>query len=90
MAEDAFVDILRKMLYISMMLSLPVLGAALVVGLMVGLLQAVTSIQEQTLAFVPKLFAIVLVFVILAPWMLRVITEYGSELFSGLPRYGAL
>jgi flagellar biosynthetic protein FliQ len=54
------------------------------------LLQAVTSIQEQTLAFVPKLFAIVLVFVIMAPWMLRMLTEYSVELFSGLPRYGAL
>ena len=90
MPDDAFVDILRKMLYVSMMLSLPVLAAALIVGLMIGLLQAVTSIQEQTLAFVPKLFAIVLVFVIMAPWMLRMLTEYSVELFSGLPRYGAL
>jgi flagellar biosynthetic protein FliQ len=90
MPDDAFVDVLRKMLYVSMLLSLPVLGAALVVGLVVGLLQAVTSIQEQTLAFVPKLFAIVLVFVLLAPWMMRVITDYGVELFSGLPRFGAL
>ncbi len=90
MVDDAFVEVLRKMLYISMMLSLPVLAAALVVGLAIGLLQAVTSIQEQTLAFVPKLLAIVLVFVLLAPWMMRLITDYGVELFAALPRYGAL
>jgi flagellar biosynthetic protein FliQ len=90
MLDDAFVEVLRKMLYISMMLSLPVLAAALVVGLVIGLLQAVTSIQEQTLAFVPKLLAIILIFVLLAPWMMRLITDYGVELFSALPRYGAL
>ena len=90
MVDDAFVEVLRKMLYVSMMLSLPVLAAALVVGLAIGLLQAVTSIQEQTLAFVPKLLTIVLIFVLMAPWMMRLITDYGVELFAALPRYGAL
>ena len=90
MPDDAFVEVLRHMLYLSMVLSLPVLGAALVVGMVIGLLQAVSSIQEQTLAFVPKLLAIVLVFVLLGPWMMRTIVEYSGELFANLPKYGAL
>ena len=52
MADDIFMEALRKMLYLSTLLSLPVLGAALIVGFIIGLLQAVTSIQEQTLSFV--------------------------------------
>ena len=90
MPDDVFLEVLRRMLWLSVLLSLPVLGAALVVGLVVGLLQAITSIQEQTLAFVPKLLAIVAVFVVAGPWMLRLIVSYTAELFAGLPRYGAL
>ena len=90
MADDVFLETLRQMLYVSIVLSLPVLGAALVVGLVVGLMQAVTSIQEQTLSFVPKLFAIVAVLVVAGPWMLRTLSEYGAQIFGGLPRFGAL
>jgi flagellar biosynthetic protein FliQ len=90
MADDAFLEVLRQMLWLSTLLALPVLGAALVVGLVVGLLQAITSIQEQTLAFVPKLLAIVVILVVAGPWMLRLLVGYTAELFAGLPRYGAL
>lgn len=90
MPEDIFIEALRKMLYVSIELSLPVLGAALVVGLIVGILQAITSIQEQTLAFVPKLLAIIMVFVIAGPWMLRLIMDYSAELFASLPHFGTL
>jgi flagellar biosynthesis protein FliQ len=90
MADDIFMEALRKMLYLSTLLSLPVLGAALIVGLIIGLLQAITSIQEQTLSFVPKLFAIVATFVIFGPWMLRLMMTYTAEIIAGLPRFGAL
>lgn len=90
MADDVFMEALRKMLYLSTLLSLPVLGAALIVGLVIGLLQAITSIQEQTLSFVPKLLAIVVTFVVFGPWMLRLLNQYTAEIFAGLPMYGAL
>lgn len=90
MADDVFMEALRKMLYLSTLLSLPVLGAALIVGLIIGLLQAITSIQEQTLSFVPKLLAIVVTFVVFGPWMLRLLNQYTAEIFAGLPMYGAL
>jgi flagellar biosynthesis protein FliQ len=90
MADDIFMEALRKMLYLSTLLSLPILGAALIVGFIIGLLQAVTSIQEQTLSFVPKLIAIVLTFVFFGPWMLRILVTYTSDIILGLPKYGAL
>jgi flagellar biosynthetic protein FliQ len=90
MADDIFMEALRKMLYLSTVLSLPVLGTALVVGLVIGLLQAITSIQEQTLSFVPKLIAIVVTFVVVGPWMMRLLVQYTGEVIAGLPKYGAL
>ena len=90
MPDDVIVEVLRDMLYISLMLSMPVLGKAMVVGMVVGLLQAVTSIQEQTLAFVPKLVAIIAVFALLGHWMIRLLVGYTSELLGSLARYGAL
>jgi flagellar biosynthesis protein FliQ len=62
MDEFVFYDTLRQGLWIAVMMSMPILAAALVVGLAIGLFQALTSIQEQTLTFVPKLASILLVF----------------------------
>ena len=63
----------------------PILLVSLVVGLIVSLLQSVTSIQEQTLSFVPKLIAIALVLVIAAPWMLRQLMQFTVTYISRLP-----
>ncbi len=90
MPDDVFMEALRKMLYLSTILSIPVLATALIVGLVIGLLQAITSIQEQTLSFVPKLLAIVATFVLVGPWMLRLLVEYTGEIILGLPKFGAL
>lgn len=68
-----------------LMVSAPVLGAALVVGLLVSLFQAVTQIHEATLAFVPKLIAVVAVFAIAGPWMLTMLVEYIRRMFEAIP-----
>lgn len=78
-------DLARNALEVSVMLAGPLLGAALVVGLFVSIFQAVTSIQEQTLSFVPKLFAVGGVFLLLLSWMLQVMMQYTTELFRALP-----
>ena len=62
MTEPVLLDILRQALWLALVISLPVLGVALVVGLAIGLLQALTSVQEMTLTFVPKLAAMLVVF----------------------------
>lgn len=87
---DTVIDLLRGMLWISIILSAPVLLTALVVGLVIGLLQAVTSIQEQTLTFVPKIAALALVLALIGGWMLERLVAYTVELFSALPQYGAM
>ena len=88
--ESAVVDLLRQMLWMSILLSAPVLLTALVVGLVIGLLQAVTSIQEQTLSFVPKIAAIGIVLALVGGWMIEKLVVYTAELLSGLPQYGAM
>ncbi len=62
MSEIAFFDILRQGLWIAVAMSAPMLGVALVAGIVVGLFQALTSVQEMTLTFVPKVLAMLLVF----------------------------
>ena len=78
-------DLARNALTMSLMLAAPLLGVALVVGLLISILQAVTSIQEQTLSFVPKLFAVGGVFLFLLSWMLQSMMMYTTELFRSLP-----
>jgi len=90
MPVDALIETLRQMLWVSILLSLPPLAVALVVGVTVGLLQAVTSIQEQTLSFIPKLLGMVLVLVLLGSWMTQLLVNYSAGIFGGIARYGAL
>jgi len=78
-------DLARNALVLVLMLAGPLLLVALLVGLLVSVVQAVTSIQEQTLAFVPKLFAVGLTFLILLSWMLQQMMKYTTELFRALP-----
>ena len=79
------VDLARDALVMALSLAGPLLGVALVVGLSVSVLQAVTSIQEQTLSFVPKLFAVAATFLLLLSWMLQNMVRYTTELFRSLP-----
>jgi flagellar biosynthetic protein FliQ len=68
-----------------LMVSAPVLGVILVIGLLVSLFQAVTQIQEATLAFVPKLVAAVAVFAWAGPWMLNILVEYIRRTIESIP-----
>lgn len=79
------VELARDALVVSLTLAGPLLAVALVVGLIVSVFQAVTSIQEQTLSFVPKLFAVGGLFLLLFSWMLQVMMQYATELFRSLP-----
>ena len=75
----------QEALLMLVMVASPVLGAALVVGLLVSLFQAVTQIHEATLAFVPKLIAVVAVFAIAGPWMLNMLVEYIRRILEAIP-----
>jgi len=78
-------DLARNALTMALALAGPLLAVALAVGLAVSVVQAVTSIQEQTLSFVPKLFAVGAVFLALLSWMLQTMMKYTTELFRSLP-----
>lgn len=75
----------QEALLMLLMVSAPVLGIVLVVGLVVSLFQAVTQINEQTLAFVPKLVAAMAVFAIAGPWMLNMLVEYIRRTIEAIP-----
>ena len=79
MHEIIFFDTLREGLWSAVLISTPILCAALVVGLLIGLLQALTSIQEMTLTFVPKLLAMVLVFWISMDFMTQTLVDFFSS-----------
>jgi flagellar biosynthetic protein FliQ len=79
------IEILRSLITTSMIAVAPILGASLIVGLLVSLFQSVTSIQEQTLTFVPKLVTVGLVLIIAAPWLLRIIMQFTASFLSRLP-----
>jgi len=68
-----------------LLLSTPVLAVSMVVGLIISIFQATTSIQEQTISFVPKLFAIMIVLVFLGPWMMGTLADYTVALFKQIP-----
>jgi flagellar biosynthetic protein FliQ len=75
----------QEALLLLLMVSAPVLGVVLVVGLVVSLFQAITQINEQTLAFVPKLVAAMAVFAISGPWMLNMLVEYIRRTIEAIP-----
>jgi flagellar biosynthesis protein FliQ len=75
----------QEALLMLLMVSAPVLATALIVGLLVSLFQAVTQIHEATLAFVPKLIAVIAVFAIAGPWMLTMLVEYIRRTIEAIP-----
>ncbi|MCC6831541.1 MAG: flagellar biosynthesis protein FliQ [Thermoleophilia bacterium] len=75
-------------MWVAMELSLPVLAASLVVGLMVSVFQAVTQLQEPTLTFIPKILAVVVVVVFAGPWMMNTLLDYTHELFTLMEEVG--
>jgi flagellar biosynthetic protein FliQ len=77
--------IAQRALEITMLLAAPMLLAALAIGLLVGVFQAATQINEMTLSFIPKLIGMALTLVIAGPWMLKVIVSYTRELFEAIP-----
>jgi flagellar biosynthetic protein FliQ len=85
MTQLMAVELARSALMMTIIIASPMLAVGLVVGLAVSILQTTTSIQEQTLTFVPKLFAILISVATFGPWMIRMMTEYVILLITTLP-----
>ena len=85
MTPQSVITIGQQALYVTLVLSAPLLLAALVVGLVVSILQAATQINEMTLSFIPKLIAMVATLVIAGPWMITYYVDYVRRLFESIP-----
>lgn len=75
----------REAIQLALLLAAPLLLASLLVGVLVGLFQAATQINEMTLSFIPKLVAMAVVIVIAGPWMIRLLVEFTRRLFENIP-----
>lgn len=81
-SSEFVISMAEKAVYVTLMISGPLLAIALLVGLIVSIFQATTQIQEQTLAFIPKIVAVLLALIFFGPWMLSTILSFTTELFS--------
>jgi flagellar biosynthesis protein FliQ len=86
MNPEFAVELLKNMMFQALALSAPILVTAMVVGLAVSLFQAVTTIHEQTLAFVPKALAVVAILLLLLPWILRSLVEFTTAVIEKIPQ----
>ena len=86
MSQDVVISLGVEALELGLKVALPILVVALVIGLLISVFQAVTQIQEQTLVFVPKILALVVVMVVTGPWMLEQMLAYTQELYGSIPR----
>jgi len=80
-------DAMNSAMMVTVLAALPVLLVAMGVGLIVGILQTATSIQEQTLAFIPKILAVIFALVLFGPWMFRLVGDLTVRLFSEMHLY---
>ena len=86
MTPEQVMNIGRQAIEMTLMLSAPLLLAALVIGLVVSIFQAATQINEQTLSFIPKLVGIFLTLILAGPWMLQMMVDYIRRLFESIPQ----
>jgi flagellar biosynthetic protein FliQ len=85
MNQETAIEMLRSLITVSLLVNTPIIGAAIIVGVLISLLQAITSIQEPTLSFAPKLIAIGAVIIIGAPWMIRTLMDFTIFFINKIP-----
>jgi len=82
------IKIMRESLMTVLIVSAPILGVGMFVGLIISIIQTTTSIQEQTLTFVPKIVAIFVTLILLGSWMIRVLVNYANNIFMLIEKIG--
>jgi flagellar biosynthesis protein FliQ len=85
MTPENVMDLAHKTLLVTSLISAPLLLIALITGLVIGMLQAATQINESTLSFIPKLLMLVLTLFVAGPWILRVLIDFTHDLFASIP-----
>jgi flagellar biosynthetic protein FliQ len=87
MTEELILKLGQETIKTTAMLASPMLAGALIIGLVISVLQAITQINEATLTFIPKMAVVALVIVIAGPWMLDVMSHFATEIFQNLAQY---
>ena len=87
MNQGVVIDVAQEAIKVVLMISAPILGLGLLVGLIVSIVQATTQIQEPTLSFIPKIITISLTLLIFGPWMMNIMYEFTVKLFENIPTY---
>ncbi len=87
MTPEYIVDVAKRALEVTILVSAPMLGIGLVVGVAVSIFQAVTSIQEMTLSFIPKILGVMVAIVVFFPWMMQVLLSFTADIFINIPQY---
>jgi flagellar biosynthetic protein FliQ len=85
MTPENVMDLAHSTLLVTSMIAAPLLLVALLTGLVIGMLQAATQINESTLSFIPKLLVLVLTLFALGPWLLRVLVDFTHDLYNSIP-----
>lgn len=86
MTPEFVVSLARESIQLALLLSAPLLGVGLVVGLIIAVLQATTQVQEMTLTFVPKIVCVLLALLAAAPWMLSKMSHFTSQVIMNIPQ----
>jgi flagellar biosynthetic protein FliQ len=86
MNAEFAIELLKTMIYQALIIAAPILITAMVIGLAISLFQAVTTIHEQTLAFVPKALAVIGVLLLLMPWIVRSLVEFTTAVIQKMPQ----
>jgi len=88
MTIDQSIDVVKNLMMLCLKVALPFLLSAMVIGLCVSFFQAITSLQEQTLTFVPKALGVVVVVFVLFPWVTNIMLDYTTEIFNQMSQMG--
>ncbi len=87
MSQQFVIHLGREVFFTAMMVASPMLIAGLIVGVTISIIQTATSIQEQTLTFIPKIMAVVISLILFLPWMMQTLLDFTIELLTNIPNY---
>jgi flagellar biosynthetic protein FliQ len=87
MSQQFIINLGREVFLTAALVASPMLVAGLIVGVSISIVQTATSIQEQTLTFIPKILAVVVSFVLFMPWMMNTLLDFSVELMNNIPNY---
>ena len=87
MSSDLALTLTADLLWTAILISLPILGLSMAIGLFISILQVITQIQEMSLTFIPKIIVVALSIIAFGPWMLKTLIQYAKTLIGNIPNY---